>query len=46
MYYRGIGGLEMAVYRLLDVVLAKAPSEWMKSPPGGPLYSRLRDNEE
>ena len=26
---------------LLDVVLAKAPSEWMKSPPGGPLYSRL-----
>ena len=37
MYY-GIGGLEMAVYRLLDVVLAKAPSEWMKSPPGGPLY--------
>ena len=49
MYY-GIGGLEMAVYRLLDVVLAKAPSEWMKSPPGGPLYgaiySRWRAHEE
>ena len=40
MYY-GIGGLEMAVYRLLDVVLAKAPSEWMKSPPGGPLYGAI-----
>ena len=43
----------MAVYRLLDVVLAKAPSEWMKKPARWTpivvderLYSRWRAHEE
>ena len=50
MYY-GIGGLEMAVYRLLDVVLSEGSLRMdEKARPVGPLYgaiySRWRAHED